>query len=341
MDTLANVIKSVLSVLYNSFWFSLLIAFLFMFFFLYARENGIKGTLKKWGEAFKASWRFRRVFILAFFVGMILMQTLFNRFTWGGPLDDIMGDWVITAEGGKLNTRCLENILLMLPFIMTLFWAFADKLMQKVTLWTVVWRASAYSLGFSLAIELVQLFGRLGSFQFSDLFYNTLGGLIGGLVYYLIYCIVHRKEKSTEEFIAVLAFYAMLVTMVVIFLFSHQSGKNSSETSGFFARLLGIKNPDAPIIFGLTIRKIAHITVYFVLGVFAYLALAGVKLRPLVAVGICYAYAVSDEIHQIFIKGRVGCFTDTLIDAIGFVLAIAVAWGIRTLIIKSKKKSAE
>lgn len=342
MGTFTNVIKSVLSVLYNSFWFSVLLAFLFMFFFLFAKENGIKGTFKKWGEAFKASWRFRRVLVLAFFGAMILMQTLFNRFTWGNPLDDIMGDWAITVgTDGKVNTRCLENILLMLPFILVLFWAFADKLMAKVTLWTVVWRSTVYSLGFSLAIEFMQLFGRLGSFQLSDLFYNTVGGLLGGLIYYLIYRIAHRKERGAEDLIALISFYMVLGTMALIFIFSHQSGGASSETSGFFARLLGIENPDAPIIFGLTIRKIAHITIYFVLGMFTYLALYGIKLRPILALGICYAYAVSDEIHQLFIPGRAGAFTDTLIDGIGFTLAIAIAFALRTLIIKLNKKAAD
>lgn len=37
---------------------------------------------------------------------------------------------------------------------------------------------------FSISIEALQLFLRLGTFQLSDLFYNTVGGMIGGLMYY-------------------------------------------------------------------------------------------------------------------------------------------------------------
>ena len=37
---------------------------------------------------------------------------------------------------------------------------------------------------FSISIEVLQLFLRLGTFQLSDLFYNTVGGMIGGLMYY-------------------------------------------------------------------------------------------------------------------------------------------------------------
>ena len=38
---------------------------------------------------------------------------------------------------------------------------------------------------FSISIEMLQLLLRLGTFQLSDIFYNTVGGVIGGLVYYV------------------------------------------------------------------------------------------------------------------------------------------------------------
>ena len=38
---------------------------------------------------------------------------------------------------------------------------------------------------FSVSIEMLQLLLRLGTFQLSDIFYNTVGGVIGGLVYYV------------------------------------------------------------------------------------------------------------------------------------------------------------
>jgi len=34
---------------------------------------------------------------------------------------------------------------------------------------------------------MLQLFFRLGTWQLSDLFYNTVGGGIGGLLYYVVY----------------------------------------------------------------------------------------------------------------------------------------------------------
>ena len=42
------------------------------------------------------------------------------------------------------------------------------------------------------------MFLRLGTWQLSDLFYNTLGGAIGGLIYYIGYNISVTNGKSTD-----------------------------------------------------------------------------------------------------------------------------------------------
>ena len=49
---------------------------------------------------------------------------------------------------------------------------------------------------FSLAIEFLQLFLRLGTFQLSDLFYNTLGGALGGMIYWIGWKIRGKKQKT-------------------------------------------------------------------------------------------------------------------------------------------------
>lgn len=37
----------------------------------------------------------------------------------------------------------------------------------------------------AVLVEMLQLLLRLGTFQLSDIFYNTVGGVLGGLVYYV------------------------------------------------------------------------------------------------------------------------------------------------------------
>jgi VanZ family protein len=61
------------------------------------------------------------------------------------------------------------------------------------------------------------------------------------------------------------------------------------------------------------LRKLAHLAEYAVLGALLCRALR----RPGLAIVVATLYAVSDEVHQTFVEGRVGAPLDVAIDAIG------------------------
>ena len=52
----------------------------------------------------------------------------------------------------------------------------------------------------SLTIELLQLFLRLGTFQISDLFFNTIGGLAGGIIYFLVNAWQNGLDESEIKY---------------------------------------------------------------------------------------------------------------------------------------------
>ncbi len=70
------------------------------------------------------------------------------------------------------------------------------------------------------------------------------------------------------------------------------------------------------------LRKMAHITEYFILTFLLYRALrnsfnlTGFYL-PVFLASLSLLYAVTDEFHQVFVAGRHGCARDVLIDSIG------------------------
>ena len=119
---------------------------------------------------------------------MILIRTLLNRDMWLNPLSNVMGGWWIyetnpsTGEV-KLTTECIENLMLFIPFSALLMWFMEQKEGVKCILWT----STKVVFLFSISIEFLQLFLRLGTFQIADLFYNTLGGFLGGLIYWIFY----------------------------------------------------------------------------------------------------------------------------------------------------------
>jgi hypothetical protein len=72
------------------------------------------------------------------------------------------------------------------------------------------------------------------------------------------------------------------------------------------------------------LRKLGHVTGYALLTTLWWWALRGVTSRPLlIAVGIAFAYACTDEFHQSFVHGRTGTPVDVGVDAIGMAIA---AW---------------
>lgn len=80
-----------------------------------------------------------------------------------------------------------------------LLWAYPDKIIgSKLKLWSVLWRSALFSFAFSSALEFIQLFVHLGTWQLSDLIYNTLGGIIGGVIYWVIKKLNRRNKRTSD-----------------------------------------------------------------------------------------------------------------------------------------------
>lgn len=154
----------------------------------------------------------------------------------------------------------------------------------------------------------------------------------------------------------IILYIPMIIWMGVIFLFSAQNSANSSETSSLPATVLAqIINPDfnqlneteqADLIdkCQFAVRKLAHFSIYTVLGFLSLLALAdkklNIKIKLLLSAIICLTYAASDEIHQYFVPGRSCQFRDILIDFCGSLFGIFLFF-IIICIIKKHRQNKE
>ena len=162
-----------------------------MFFYLYAYEptyagEGWKRAIVTWYKKFKESVFFRKLFLLTLVISMILFRTLLNRNLWVNPLSKVMGVWGIweTVNGEqKLTTECIENVIMMVPFSAVVIWTFEEKIGNG---WKkILWHSGKLAFIFSISIEMLQLLLRLGTFQLSDIFYNTVGGVVGDVLLFL------------------------------------------------------------------------------------------------------------------------------------------------------------
>lgn len=130
----------------------------------------------------------------------------------------------------------------------------------------------------------------------------------------------------------------VMLWIVLIFYLSHQPAKESvSLSAGFIHKIMGLILPDYQsllpeeqtiIIDNLhnIVRKMAHLMLYFVLGVLSTLAMLQLCLKPykliIYSLLICIAYSISDEIHQLFVPGRLGTIRDIIIDSFGALIGI-------------------
>lgn len=111
--------------------------------------------------------------------------------------------------------------------------------------------------------------------------------------------------------------------MLFIFLMSQTNGNDSSSQSNFIVDIIiKIINIDHDTL-SLIVRKCAHFTEYTILAFLIYYGLAKNQVNNksilLYTVLITFAYACSDEFHQLFINGRSGQFKDVLIDTSGVI----------------------
>ncbi|MCI8777970.1 MAG: VanZ family protein [Bacilli bacterium] len=138
--------------------------------------------------------------------------------------------------------------------------------------------------------------------------------------------------------------YILLISwMGLIFFFSHQSAIDSDKvSSGVIDKIIHtieiisnhkLTDNELKLISNylvFPIRKLAHFTLYFILGILFYNLIKSYiknnKKRIIVSLLFCLLYACSDEIHQIFIPGRSGEIRDVFIDSIGSFMGIILIY---------------
>lgn len=185
-EMLKKVITDILTTLYEPFWFALLSALLLTIAYMYCYEpdgagKGFKPMMSAWLGKFKKDAHFRELFFWFFLTVIILFRTLLNRKLWANPLSNVMGGWQFIDDKGNVVVDSIENIIMLIPWT----WLLIAVKNKKNAVRRPVMYAVKSGFLFSISIEMLQLILRLGTFQLSDICYNTLGGMIGGVMFWL------------------------------------------------------------------------------------------------------------------------------------------------------------
>lgn len=124
-----------------------------------------------------------------------------------------------------------------------------------------------------------------------------------------------------------------VIWMGIIFYLSHQPGNESASTSNQVLEVIFNVLPlstENEVFLHTVIRKLAHFSAYALLSILIYIAYRG-KKATLFTFVICLIFAISDEIHQLFIPGRSGEVRDVLIDMSGVVFSLMIIYLIRKI----------
>ena len=140
-------------------------------------------------------------------------------------------------------------------------------------------------------------------------------------------------------------FLILLISwMALIFWFSSQDSDESTEQSDVIVDKIvsGIYDnaENAPDFIEFAVRKAAHFSLYFVLGLLALGTVAcdgmtGCR-KYIYSQLICTSYAAADEFHQLFVPGRSGNPADGCIDSAG--ACIGILFGLLFLLIFRRLK---
>ena len=147
----------------------------------------------------------------------------------------------------------------------------------------------------------------------------------------------------------------LIFQMLFIFIMSSFGHTSSDAQSNLFVNFIaqnfphvrhGLKNnliSLSTLVF--LVRKTAHFTEYAILGALFYLNLIQFpKLNSrikklLLPILFSFLYAITDEIHQIFVPGRSAQFRDVLIDTLGASFGCLLIHALLTLFTRLKSNS--
>lgn len=151
------------------------------------------------------------------------------------------------------------------------------------------------------------------------------------------------------------AVISLIGWMILIFVLSAENAVESGETSaGFTYKLFTVFYPgfkdmsavakqDILVSFSFLVRKTAHFTLFFVLGILSFLnaeafMICRVSLKALYAWAFSVIYAASDEFHQLFVAGRAGQLRDVAIDSAGALLGILICFTLHKVVENKMRK---
>ncbi len=132
--------------------------------------------------------------------------------------------------------------------------------------------------------------------------------------------------------------YLLFILLILSSIFFFSS-KCSNESNGLSKKLINntinivenithkdLNNKELVNTFNYPIRKLAHFTIFLLLGISIYLFIStfNINKKVIISILVCILFASLDETHQIFTLGRSPLLLDIFIDSMGSITGILI-----------------
>ena len=144
---------------------------------------------------------------------------------------------------------------------------------------------------------------------------------------------------TPKKIIQIILLILICCVFYIIFNFSNQQAEESeglsrnitSDIVNIFYDTKQLEQSQVQEIVATTdriVRKLAHFSLYTITGMILMLLLNTTNLKKknkiYISLILGILYAISDEMHQIFVPGRTPLITDVLIDTLGIIFGISI-----------------
>lgn len=136
-----------------------------------------------------------------------------------------------------------------------------------------------------------------------------------------------------------MAYILLILWMILIFYLSSQTGVVSASKSGgitynvlnIIYNTFNIDNSNiASIVESIhgPLREVMHMLEYLILGILTINILKQYNIKynlVILSIMLCFIYATTDEIHQVFVPGRTFEYFDIFMDMIGTIIGSLIS----------------
>lgn len=162
-----------------------------------------------------------------------------------------------------------------------------------------------------------------------------------------------KLEITKRTVIKGILIILLFILFITIFCFSNQNGEDSSVISRGITRKVAekishlqelgdVERELAILKIEVIIRKLAHFSLYMAMGIILMALVIPDKVRErnkvLCSLWVGVMYAITDELHQIFVPMRTAKITDVLIDTCGVITGIVFVMLCTKIIRKIKNR---